>query len=79
MTTTTEALDLIVTSCPSHGEKVVSDFYSLSAYVDFARDCNAVSDSGTPEQHAAWHARNDHECWTCCDQMVIDPHGMVDF
>lgn len=75
MTNTTET-EFLVTSCPNHGVRVTSDFYSALVYVEAALVCLTMLLN--TDDHALTHL-DQTDCWVCCDQMVIDPHGMFDY
>jgi len=66
--------DFIVTDCPTHGVKVVSDLESFKVYASMALECatgRAYAD------HTVWHAVEGHDCWVCCDDMTIDPDSLI--
>lgn len=60
--------ECIITSCPVHGVKATEDFESFVYYVGLVR----IWDDSTLA------LPTDTEPWRCCDQMVIDPHGVLD-
>ena len=64
----------VVTSCPIHGDKVCGDAASMARYVSLALECQSEAMFAT---HAAWHESEGHDCWTCCDQCVVDPYGWL--
>lgn len=86
MNTTTQAAaqpttDYFVTECSIHGSRVTSDFASFRVYVEAATDCRIereAEDMEGTEAHTDWHLNEGHECWKCCNLMVIDPYGMLD-
>jgi len=75
----------LVTSCPQHGTKEVSDFASFKEYVATARECDrgyiwhADGQIESLPFHDDFHAAGGHSCWRCCERMVIDPYGVLDF
>lgn len=67
-------VEWLVTECPTHGTKVTADEPSARIYTAIAETCMAGS-TQSPAEHTAWHRVMGHDCWACCDRMVIDPHG----
>jgi hypothetical protein len=83
MTTSTETT-FVVTACPAHGTRECSDLASLRVYVEAAFSCDfgyvwVNGTCTTTDAHDAYHAREGHDCWRCCADMVIDPEGVLDF
>lgn len=76
--TTTQNGEYVVTSCPNHGVTVVADFDSFRAYVDVARDCAHAVAVEDDYEHRYYHIVMQHDCWTCCTEQVVDPHGLLD-
>lgn len=84
--TTIQNDELLVTSCPDHGVKVVGNFETLAAYVEIARedDFGWVWDNSTQTvtrtaAAARFDAQNGTDPWRCCWHMVIDPDGVCDY
>ena len=82
--TQTPSTEYLVTACPEHGVKCVSNRASFIAYVEAARACdggyywNADGSMTSMHFHDAWHRQSGHDCWRCCSEMVIDPYGILD-
>lgn len=88
--TETTAPEFIVTECPDHGVKVTADYASFVQYVSLALGCDAerrgdlvvfgiAANPGTVTRaHADWHEAEGTSCWSCCNRMTVDPHGLLD-
>jgi hypothetical protein len=78
------AVQYLVTTCPDHGTKEVSDLASFAVYVEAAREDDRgwhwhADQTVTRLPHAArWDAENGASPWRCCWHMVIDPYGILD-
>lgn len=68
-------MTFIITECPEHGTKEVSDMQSMRVYVIAALSCLHLHIL-TPAQHDAEHAYFGEACWACCDKMVVDPSNL---
>lgn len=70
---TPDASEYVITDCPDHGVKVCSDRASFVHYVAVVRNgCRPGS-----VDHMIAHVADGTDCWTCCTDMVIDPHGIL--
>ena len=66
----------VITECPTHGTREVSDLRSLAAYVGASTYCvREVSED--PRGHAEAHTAEGTDCWVCCPDMVLDPYDVL--
>lgn len=66
-----------LTTCPTHGERTTESEDLVLALLRAIINDAAHKGSHTEEVHGYdYHAYG--ECWVCCDEMTVDPDGLLD-
>lgn len=73
MTTNESTHTYVLTECRFHGTTEAYDLDTMRALLPMVNLC-AVS-----APHVDEHIAYGETCWVCCQHMVIDPHGVLDY